>query len=54
MDQEGLTERDLITKKSYVQICTLDMQTSNFKYQELAELLNISADEVEIWAIEAI
>ena len=54
MADEGLTEKDLITKKSYVQICTIDTKTSNFKYAELAQLLNISEDEVEMWAIEAI
>lgn len=36
IDAEGLTEKELITKKSYVQICTLDTNTSNFKYEELS------------------
>ena len=54
IDAEGLTEKELITKKSYVQICTLDTNTSNFKYEELSQLLNIAQDDVEMWAIEAI
>lgn len=54
MKEESLTENELTTKKSYVQICALDTQKTNFKFNELASLLNISPDEVEFWAIEAI
>ena len=32
MKEESLTELDLTTKKSYVQICTLDTQKTNFKF----------------------
>ena len=32
MSSEGLTERELIVKKSYVQICTLNTQVTNFSY----------------------
>ena len=42
MGKEGLTEQELIVKKSYVQICTLNTQVTNFTYSELAELLNVS------------
>ena len=68
MTTEGLTEQELIVKKSYVQICTLNTQVTNFSYTELAQLLNVShlssfltqfffqidVDEIEMWAIEAI
>ena len=43
MKNEGLTEQELIVKKSYVQICTLNTQVTNFSYQELSQLLNVSA-----------
>ena len=42
MKNEGLTEQELIVKKSYVQICTLNTQVTNFTYSELSELLNVS------------
>ena len=54
LSAEGLTDKELVIKKSYVQICTLDTQTSNFTYEELSKLLNIDQEEVELWAIEAI
>jgi translation initiation factor 3 subunit M len=44
----------VIKKKQYVQICSLKLENSNYKYTELAKTLNIPVDEVEIWAIEAI
>lgn len=54
MVKEGLLERELTVKKSYVQICTLNTQVTNFSYTELAQLLNIDMEEIELWAIEAI
>lgn len=54
MATEQITEEEAITKKSYLQICTLSTQTSNFKYSELSKLLNIAEDDIEEWAIEAI
>lgn len=54
MKAEGLTEEDVIRKKSYVAICSLATENTNFKYNDLAELLNIAAADVEEWAIEAI
>ena len=42
MTNEGLTEQELVVKKSYVQICTLNTQVTNFSYAELAQLLNVS------------
>jgi len=54
MAAEGLNKDDMILKKTYVQICSLNTDKTNFKYAELATLLNISADDVEEWAIDAI
>lgn len=54
MKQEKLTKEDLVLKKSYVQICSLNTEKTNFKYTELGTLLNLPADQVEEWAIEAI
>lgn len=54
MKAEGLVKEDMILKKTYVQICSLNTDKTNFKYAELATLLNISADDVEEWAIDAI
>jgi tryptophan 2,3-dioxygenase len=54
MKAEGLTEEDVIRKKSYVAICSLATENTNFKYSDLAALLNIAAADVEEWAIEAI
>ena len=42
MTNEGLTEQELVVKKSYVQICTLNTQVTNFSYTELSQLLNVS------------
>lgn len=54
MTNEGLTEQELVVKKSYVQICTLNTQVTNFSYTELSQLLNIDMEEIEFWAIDAI
>lgn len=54
MSEEKLEMEDVIRKKQYVQICSLKLENSNHKYDELAAILNISKDDVEQWAIEAI
>ena len=54
MEEEGLTKEELIIKKSYVQVCSLSTEKTNFAYSELAKLLNIDEDEIEAWAIDAI
>jgi hypothetical protein len=54
MESERLNEKDVLLKKTYVQICSLNTDKTNFSYDELSKLLNIGADEVEMWAIEAI
>jgi hypothetical protein len=54
MKDEGLTQEEVVLKKSYVQICSLSTEKTNFKYEDLAQLLNIKTNEVEMWAIEAI
>jgi len=54
MKEEGLTKEELIVKKSYVQICSLSTDVTNFAYSDLAKLLNIDEDEIENWAIDAI
>ena len=54
MESEGLKESDVLLKKTYVQICTLNSDKTNFSFDELSKLLNIDASEVEMWAIEAI
>jgi len=55
MTKEKLEKKDVVLKKSYLQICMLSTETNtNFEYENLAELLNIEKDDVEQWAIEAI
>lgn len=54
MKQEGFTEAEVILKKSYVCVCSLSSDKTNFSYKELATLLNIDAAQVEMWAVEAI
>jgi len=54
MDSEKLAMEDVIRKKQYVQICSLKLENSNHKYNDLANILNIKKDDVEQWAIEAI
>lgn len=54
MESEGLTEAEVLLKKSYVQICSLNTDKTNFSYEELAKLLNIEEGNVELWAIDAI
>lgn len=54
MAQEKLSREDVIKKMQYVLICSLKLDNSNFKYEDLANLLNIAQDDVEEWAIEAI
>ena len=44
MKEEKLSKEDMILKKSYVQICSLNTDKTNFKYAELATLLNLPAD----------
>ena len=45
---------DVIKKKQYVQICSLNLENSNHRYEDLAQILNIKKDDVEQWSIEAI
>lgn len=54
MQAENLSEEEVIKKKSYVQICSLVTDKTNFSYEELSGLLNIEVGDVEEWAIEAI
>lgn len=54
MTTEGLTENELIVKKSYVIVCSFDTSKTNHSYTELSEKLNIDKDEIEMWAIDAI
>jgi translation initiation factor 3 subunit M len=54
METEGISMDEAIIKKSYLQICTLNTKTSNYKYSELSKLLNIEEDDIEEWTIEAI
>lgn len=54
MKAEQLNREEMILKKSYVEICSLNTSKTNFSYNELANLLNIKANDVEEWAIEAI
>ena len=43
MDKEGLNLEDVKVKKEYIQICQVSLETkTNFKYSELAALLNVS------------
>lgn len=42
MNEEGLTEEEMLRKKTYVQICSLSTETTNFKFTDLASLLNVS------------
>ena len=44
MKDEGLTEDEVVLKKSYVQICSLSTDKYNLKYAELANLINIDVD----------
>ena len=46
MRNEGLTEQELIVKKSYVQICSLNAEKTNYSYAELAQILNVSQAEL--------
>ena len=46
MTKEGLTEQELVVKKSYVQICTLDTQVTNFTFTDLSQLLNVSPPNI--------
>lgn len=54
MESERLNESDVLLKKTYVEICSLKTDKTNYSYDELSSLLNIKADEVEMWAVEAI
>ena len=54
MEQERLSEQDVLKKKTYVQICSINTDKTNFSYDELSKLLDIDPSEVEMWAIEAI
>jgi len=42
MAEEKLETKNVILKKSYLQICQLSTETmTNFKYEDLANLLNV-------------
>ena len=42
MTKEKLEKKDVVLKKSYLQVCMLSTETNtNFNYEELAELLNV-------------
>jgi citrate synthase len=41
LEAEGLTIEDAIEKKSYIEICKLDLEKSCQSYQELSTLLNV-------------
>ena len=42
MEEEKLEVEDVIRKKQYVQICSLKLEDSNHKYDDLAGILNVS------------
>ena len=42
MKKEGLSEEEVQLKKTYERICSLPTEKSNFKFSELAELLDVS------------
>lgn len=44
---------EVIKKKQYIQLCTT-LEHPSLKYSDLAQVLNVPYDEVEVWAIEAI
>jgi hypothetical protein len=52
--KENLEMDDLLKKKQYVQVCSLNLDESNHGYDSLAKMLNLNKDDVEVWAIEAI
>ncbi len=41
MKAEGFSEDEVILKKSYVCVCSLQSDKTNYSYTELAALLNI-------------
>ena len=41
MKDEKLDLEDVLKKKQYVQICSIKLQNSNHKYEELAAILNV-------------
>lgn len=45
---------EIVKKKQYVQVCSLELEESNHGYDEIAQMLNLQRDDVEVWAIEAI
>ena len=42
ISEENLSMDDIIKKKQYVQVCSLSLEQSNHKYEELAKALNVS------------
>lgn len=54
MTNEGLTEQELVVKKSYVQICTLNSQQTNFAFTELSQLLNVSLPNLYVIVLMAL
>lgn len=41
MKSEGLSLEEVQKKKSYVKICSIKVDNANFKYTDLANLLNV-------------
>lgn len=44
MTTEGLTESELLVKKSYVIICSFESGKTNYSYSELSQSLNVSVN----------
>jgi hypothetical protein len=41
LETEGLTIEDAIQKKSYIEVCKLELEKSSQSYQDLSNLLNV-------------
>jgi hypothetical protein len=62
MTKNGISTDDATQKKQYIQICSIGQEANGeavtsgkvLKFSELVSLLQIPADDVEEWCIEAI
>jgi hypothetical protein len=48
MDEERLSLDEVIKKKQYIQICSLHVENSNYKYHDLAQLLHVILQFIHI------
>lgn len=55
MEKYHVTAEEMLEKKQYLTICSLDLESKNtFTYDEFSKLMGLKGEEIEEWTINAI